>query len=147
MVGLREQGEDGPHLILYDGVCGLCNRLIRFVLAHDSARLFRFASLQSAAARSALGPSGLSPNSLTTFYLLPNHGRNGSFPLDKSRAALFVMIALGWPWKAAAILGILPTSMADRLYDIVARNRCRLFGRQEQCELPLPEHRSRFTEM
>jgi predicted DCC family thiol-disulfide oxidoreductase YuxK len=146
MVELPKQAE-GPHLILYDGLCGLCNRLIRFVLVRDRAGRFHFASLQSPMARSALATFNLNPDSLTTFYLLPGGGANPTFPLDKSRAALFVVTALGWPWKAAAVLGFLPTSLTDRLYDAVARNRYRLFGRQEQCNLPSAEHLSRFRDM
>ena len=146
MPRLQRQAVEGTHLILYDGVCGLCNRFVRFVLAHDHARLFQFASLQSRVAESALSTFGLDPGDLATFYLLPGHGTGASFPLSKSRATLFVLDALGWPWRAARIFALLPASAADGLYDLVAQNRHRLFGKLELCPRPGPEHRDRFID-
>lgn len=131
------------HLILYDGVCGLCNRFVRFVLNHDRAAVFRFASLQSQLGQSLIG----SPNTLRTVYVVVNYGSKSPVVLSKSRAALFVLETLGGPWRLAAILGILPRRLLDWAYDLVARYRYSVFGRYQTCPLPSPEHRSRFIDL
>lgn len=132
------------HLILYDGVCGLCSRLNQFVIARDDRRLFHFASLQSAAGQAALAGFDGKHGDLTTFYVLANYLSPAPVQLAKSRAALFVMTTLGWPWRAAGLLYIVPKPLADRIYDVIARHRYRLFGRHELCLLPDPAHQDRF---
>jgi predicted DCC family thiol-disulfide oxidoreductase YuxK len=137
----------GRHLVLYDGVCGLCDHLVQFLLARDRRRVFHFAALQSAAGKSALERSGGNPAALTTFYVLADYRTGESRLFKKSRAALFVARSLGWPWRAAGLFGLLPTSILDFGYDLVARNRYRLFGRHEQCLLPRAEDRDRFIDV
>ena len=66
--------------------------------------------------------------------------------LAKGRAALFVGVQLGWPWRAAGVLALLPTAILDLIYDVIARNRYRVFGRHERCLLPRPDFRSRFID-
>lgn len=136
---------EGDHLLLYDGVCGMCDGLIRFVLERDE-RVFDFAALQSPAAHAALAPFGGGIEALTTMYVVVNYRGAAPTLLPKSRAALFVMARLGWPWKAGALLGVLPASVLDYLYDVVARHRYRVFGRHEQCVIPRPDVRSRFID-
>jgi predicted DCC family thiol-disulfide oxidoreductase YuxK len=126
------------HLVLYDGVCGLCDRINRFILAHDAHEQFHFASLQSAVARERLGRFGIETDALSTVYVLPDYERSQSPPVGRAAAALFVANALGWPWKIAAVLRVVPMSWLDRAYDAVARRRYRLFGRFEHCPLPAP---------
>ena len=133
--------------MLFDGVCGLCNGVTRFVLERDPGGRFHFASLQSAPGRSALAPFGLNPDDLTTLYVLPDYRRASSTPLTKARAALFVIARLGWPWKAAELLGVMPNAMLDRLYDLVARHRYRVFGREDTCPMPPPEYAARFIDL
>jgi predicted DCC family thiol-disulfide oxidoreductase YuxK len=142
----RSPSAEGVHLLLYDGVCGLCNRMVQFVLACDRRRVFHFASLQSATGKAAVEQSGGNPADLTTFFVVANYRSAQARPLTKGRASLFVMTALGWPWSAARLLGVLPDAVLDRLYDLVARNRYRVFGRSEQCLMPRPEYRSRFID-
>jgi predicted DCC family thiol-disulfide oxidoreductase YuxK len=136
---------EGRHLVLYDGVCGLCDRLVQFVLAHDRRGVFHFAALQSAAGREAVERAGGNPAALTTFYVLADYRTGESRLINKGRAALFVARALGWPWRAAGLFGLLPTSVLDFSYDLVARNRYRLFGRHDQCLLPRAADRDRFV--
>lgn len=131
--------DGGAHILFYDGVCGLCNRLVRFILARDRRRRFQFAPLQSALAAETLARFGRDPRDLDTVYLLAD----GEL-LNKSRAILGVLRTLGGPWSLAAVLGWLPTALLDWLYVRVARNRYRLFGRYESCRLPSAEERSRF---
>lgn len=137
----------GPHLVLYDGACGLCHGVVRFVLSRDGRGLFHFAALQSAAATRMLARSGRRSDDLTTFVVLPDYRDSAAGALTKGRAALFVAARLGWPWKALGLLGLLPAAMLDRLYDIVAAGRYRLFGRREQCVMPSPGLRSRFIDV
>lgn len=139
-------GEGGRHLLLYDGVCGLCDHLVQFVLAHDRRGVFDFAPLQSATGRAAVAREGGDPDALTSFYVVRDYRTAGARSLVKSRAALFVARALGAPWSAAALFGVLPTPVLDWGYDLVARYRYRVFGRFDQCMLPRPEQRKRFVD-
>jgi predicted DCC family thiol-disulfide oxidoreductase YuxK len=139
-------GVEGAHLVLYDGVCGLCNRLLQFLLAHDRRAVFTFTPLQSATGRSTVERFGGNPDELTSFYVLANYRTNHARLFSRGRAALFVAGELGWPWKAAVLMGAVPTPILDRLYDVVARNRYRLFGRFEQCLAPRPEFKRRFID-
>ena len=83
----------------------------------------------------------------STMYVVADFRTPEARPLSRSRAALFVLGALGWPWKVVTLFGVLPTALLDRLYDIVARNRYRVFGRGEQCLMPRPEWQDRFIEL
>ena len=142
----RSPGEGGRHLLLYDGVCGLCDVLVQAVIARDRPGVFHFASLQSAVARVALDRFGSNPDDLNTLYVVTNYRSAAPGQLTKGRAALFVMTALGWPWKAAGLLSVLPDRVLDGTYDLVARNRYRIFGRYDRCLVPRPEYRSRFID-
>jgi predicted DCC family thiol-disulfide oxidoreductase YuxK len=137
---------EGAHLVLYDGVCGLCSRLIQFVLTHDRRAVFSFASLQSATGRAMAERSGGDPDELTSFYVVADYRTSHARRLARSRAALFVAGELGWPWKGALVMRVLPVASLDWVYDVVARSRYRVFGRHEQCPTPRPEFRSRFVE-
>jgi predicted DCC family thiol-disulfide oxidoreductase YuxK len=132
------------HLVLYDGVCGLCNRLLQFLLRHDHRRVFSFASLQSDIGQSIVVRSGRNPGELTSFYVVADYQTAASRVFTRSNAALFVAAELGWPWKAARWMRVLPQGIRDRAYDVVARSRYRLFGRYDRCLIPSPEFRSRF---
>jgi predicted DCC family thiol-disulfide oxidoreductase YuxK len=136
---------DAP-IILYDGVCGLCHRLNRFVLARDRAERFRFAALQSDLARKILTRHGRDPRDLDTLYLVLGHGRPDERLLRKSDAALWILRELGGPWRAAGALRVVPRPLRDVGYDLVARTRYRLFGRYDACPLPDPRHRARFLD-
>jgi predicted DCC family thiol-disulfide oxidoreductase YuxK len=137
---------DGPHLVLYDGVCGLCNRLLQFLLVHDHRAVFRFASLQSATGQATVARAGGDPHALNSFYVFANYQTPNARLFARSSAALFVAGQLGWPWTAARLLGILPGTLLDRLYDLVAHSRYRIFGRLDRCPVPRPEHRVRFVD-
>jgi len=140
------RAEDGVHLVLFDGVCGLCSRLVPFLLEHDHNRVFSFAALQSTAGRKVVERSGGDPDALTSFYVLANYRTGHAQMFSRSGAVLFVAGQLGWPWQIAVLGRILPVTIRDWLYDVVARNRYRMFGRDEQCLTPRPEFRGRFIE-
>jgi len=136
----------GGHLVLYDGVCGLCSRLVQFVLARDRQRVFSFAALQSDTGRAIVERLGGDPHALTTFFVVANHGTTEARLMSRSRGVLFLARELGWPWKAAGLLRVLPMAVLDVGYNVVARHRYRVFGRREQCLMPRPEDRDRFID-
>ena len=131
------------HLVLYDGVCGLCNRLVQFILAHDHDAVFSFAPLQSAIGRGWVARSGGNPGELTTVYVIPDYETAAAQLLARSAAVLFVVGKLPAPWRLLRVLGLLPKTLLDFAYQQVAKSRYRIFGR-EVCLLPSAEHRDRF---
>jgi len=136
----------GEHLLLYDGVCGFCNRMNQFVLRRDARHVFDFASLQSEAGRSHLARFGRSPDAMDTFYVIADYRSTRPTLLWKARAALFVFRTLGASWRWLGAVGALPDSLLNRAYDLVARNRYRIFGKYEACVVPTPEYRQRFID-
>jgi len=138
--------EGGAHLVLYDGVCGLCSRLVHFVLAHDHRGVFSFGSLQSAIGQTMVERFGGDPADLNSIHVLADYRTARIEPFMKSRAVLFIAHELGWPWKALCAAGLLPTAALDSIYDLVARNRYRIFGRSETCLVPDPQVRNRFID-
>ncbi len=88
------------HLILYDGMCGLCRRLVGMVLKRDHGGTFRFASLQSGLGRELVMRSGRDPDVLETFYVLPDYQTHSPALLSRADAALFLLRRMGGPWRA-----------------------------------------------
>ena len=139
-------------LILYDGVCALCNGTVRFLLRHDRSNdrkndrsdQFRFAPLQSAAARSVLQRHGLDAGGLRTVFVVANYGEASERVLTKSSAALYAAGRLGGWWKLSAAGYAIPRVLRDAVYGLVARFRYRLFGKYETCPLPDPLDRDKF---
>lgn len=127
-------------LVLFDGVCNLCNGAVRFILKRDRAGYFSFASLQSAAAGRALAEHGLAP-ALNSIVLI-----EGGRLYQSSDAVLRIARRLGAPWSWAYAAVVVPRPLRDWLYRIIARNRYRWFGRREACMLPTPELRGRFLD-
>src|SRR5262245_10061294 len=140
------RGGEGVHLVLYDGVCGLCNRLLQFLLKHDRKAVFNFAALQSDTAGALVNRFGDNADGLTTFYVVANYRAAHAVMLNKSAAVLFIARELGWPWRSAVLARVVPKAILDRLYDLVARTRYRAFGRLETCVVPRPEFRRRFID-
>ena len=136
----------GDHLLLYDGVCGLCSRVLQFVLQHDRRGVFSFAPLQGEIGRAMVSRWGGNPDELTTFYVCTDYRTASPRVLAKSDAALFIAREVGWPWKAFVAARVLPKVLRDAAYDLVAKTRYRVFGRLDQCLVPRPEVRSRFVE-
>jgi predicted DCC family thiol-disulfide oxidoreductase YuxK len=132
----------GRHIVFFDGVCGLCDRTVRFLLRHDRHDRLRFAPLQGETARRMLPPLGGRPEALDTIYVVTSDGRL----LQRSRAVLFATVALGGAWALLGVLRIVPRPLADLVYRLVASVRYRIFGRFDACQLPTPEERSRFLD-
>ncbi len=145
---VRFMESDSIPLILYDGVCGLCNRLVQFVLKRDSPGLFRFASLQSKLAGSILQRHGVNQQDLDTMYLVSDYQQPTERLAARSDAAILILRHLGGLWRiVAAFLSILPHSLRNRSYKLIARNRYRIFGKYESCMIPEEKHRHRFLEI
>jgi len=136
----------GQHLVLYDGVCGLCHRFVIWILQRDRAGRFQFAALESGAARRVLATTAPLPASLDSLVVVANPGRRDARLLVESEAAIFVVSALGWPWRAAAALRVVPKPVRDGGYRLIARYRYRVFGRFETCPVPPDEWKTRFLD-
>jgi predicted DCC family thiol-disulfide oxidoreductase YuxK len=131
-------------VLLYDGVCGLCNGLVQFVLKRDARGLFRFASLQSDFAARILQQHGLDPNDLDTVYLVEAPGER---PASRSDAVISVLRGLSGFWRVTAVLlRALPKGLRDWGYNVIARNRYRIFGKHDSCLLPEQKYRDRFLD-
>jgi len=89
---------------------------------------------------------GGDPEELSSFYVCADFRTPEARVFTRSDAALFIAGELGWPWNVMRVAGVLPKALLDRLYDVVARTRYRVFGRHEQCTMPSAEFRSRFVE-
>jgi predicted DCC family thiol-disulfide oxidoreductase YuxK len=139
---------DNNPIVLYDGVCGLCNRLVQFLLKHDKHDRLRFASLQSDFAARVLTRHGIDPEDLDTLHVIENYERADERVLDRSDAILRSGYELGGLWTIGAQLGkVIPRPLRDLCYRLVARNRYRVFGKFETCMLPEPDHRRKFLDM
>ena len=130
-----------PPLILFDGVCNLCNGFVQFVLARDPAGRFQFAALQSAAARCVLELHEM-PHPLPDAVVLVEDGR----VFLRSGAALRIARRLTFPWPLAAVFLAVPSPVRDWIYGRVARHRYRWFGRRDHCMVPAPAMRARFID-
>ena len=127
-----------PDIILFDGVCNFCNASINFVIDHDTARRFRFASLQSDIGQQILTENRRSVSDFDTVLLV----REGKL-YEKSTAALEIARYLrGWTWLYA--FRFIPRFIRDAVYNLIAKNRYRIFGKSESCRIPTAEERSLF---
>ena len=133
-------------IVLYDGVCGLCNRLTQFLLRHDHKDRLRYASLQSNFAAVVLKRHGLDARDLDTVCVVLNYEETNEHVLARSDAILYLGRELGGIWSLGSYGRILPHWLRDGLYKFVARNRYRVFGKYETCMLPEPQHRAKFLD-
>jgi len=137
----------GP-ILFYDGVCGLCNTLVQFLLKHDKRGRLRFASLQSDFAAMVLRRHGFDPKDLDTLHVVENYEQADERVLQRSDAILRAGRELGAHWGVlAAMAKIIPRPLRDIAYRYVAQNRYRVFGKYETCMLPDPNQRSRFLDV
>jgi len=139
---VRSRGPRSSHpVLLFDGVCNLCNGTVRFLLRHDPRGEIRFASLQSDVGRRLLEHRGLEPEAFDSVVLIEDDRAS-----LKSEAVLRMVRYLPPPWPALAVLRGLPRGLRDLVYDFIAHRRYRWFGRRETCSLPAPEARDRFLD-
>jgi predicted DCC family thiol-disulfide oxidoreductase YuxK len=135
---------DDAVLVLYDGVCAMCNGLVKFLLARDRGDRFRFLALQSELGRQVVRARGGDPDELSTLYVLTAPGRPGERVLVRGRAGIRAMTAAGGAWRLLHALRILPSFLLDAGYRLLARHRYRVAGRLDACPVPAAEHRHKF---
>ncbi len=126
-------------LVLFDGVCNLCNASVQFVIRHDGEGRFRFAALQSGAGQKVLQLHGLSGETFDSFVYL-----RGGMLYQRSTAALYLLRDLGGWWALLYAFIIVPRPLRDAIYDLVAKYRYKWFGRNESCMVPTAELKGRF---
>ena len=124
-------------ILFYDGVCGLCNRSVQFVIKHDKYKQFRFATLQSNYAQKVLG------NQITLDSFIFYHNNQIKY---RSTGALYVLKQLGGLWSILFLLIIVPPFIRNGVYNLIARNRYKWFGKYDACPIPTAELRSRFLD-
>lgn len=127
-------------LILFDGVCNLCNGFVQFVIKNDKKKLFKFGSLQSANSKSILLNLGVEQN-LKTVILIAD-----GVAYFKSDAALQILKQLKFPFKILYIFIIVPRFIRNWVYDFIAKNRYKFFGKKDTCMVPSQELKERFID-
>jgi predicted DCC family thiol-disulfide oxidoreductase YuxK len=126
-------------VILFDGVCNLCSSAVAFIIKRDKEAKYRFASLQSETGKKLISGFNLSQDTIDSIFLVDNDAY-----YIKSTAVIKICRDLGALWPLVYIFILIPTSLRDYVYDFVAKNRYRWFGKQEQCMIPGDELESRF---
>lgn len=124
-------------IIFYDGVCGLCDQSVQFILKHDTKRVFRYATLQSDFAHVVLGET----ISFDSFIMYENG--KASY---RSSAALKVFSKLGGAWKLLYVFMLVPPFVRNGVYDFIAKRRYKWFGKFDSCKIPTPEQKALFLD-
>jgi predicted DCC family thiol-disulfide oxidoreductase YuxK len=126
-------------IIIFDGVCNFCSFWVNFILDRDKKNIFLFAALQSEAAKSLLKKYQKNPDDINTFILITDEGL-----WDRSTAGLLVVKELGGIWKLLSVFILIPKFIRDPVYNIIAKNRYKFFGKSESCRIPTDDERDRF---
>jgi len=133
---------ENKKIILFDGVCNLCNNAINFIIEHDKKDVFRFASLQSDLGKKMVSERGIDPEVLDSIILI----EPGVAYYEKSTAALKIAKDLSGGYSLLSYFSFLPNFIRDGVYDIVAANRYSWFGKKESCMIPTPELKGKFLD-
>ncbi len=128
-----------PQILLFDGVCNLCNRAVRIVLRYDQPNKIMFCPLQSATGQGLLQHFDLDPETLESLVYIRNEKA-----LIKSQAVIAVMTDMGGIWKMGKVLQLFPRTFGDYFYDVVAKSRYKWFGKQDKCMIPATNISNRF---
>ena len=118
-------------IIVFDGLCVLCSSNAQLVLRHDKDRRFLLASMQGEKGQAIYRQAGMNPEDPESLVVVSRQGL-----LRNSDAVIYIYRHLGWPWRAASSLALLPRAIRDPLYLLIARNRYRLFGKRQSCWIP-----------
>lgn len=132
--------ETGAPIVLFDGVCNFCNRMVRFAIRNDPKARLKFAPLQSRAGQAVLEQFGVSPEADTV--VLIDNGRAYTY----AAASIRICRHLRWPVKMLYAFIIIPGFISQPFYKWIARNRYKWFGRKEQCMVPTAEVKARFLD-
>jgi predicted DCC family thiol-disulfide oxidoreductase YuxK len=126
-------------VVLFDGVCNLCNAWVRFIVRHDATGIFRFAAQQSPIGQVMIREHVIGSPQLSSVILVA-----GDSVYTESAAILEIYARLGPPWSLLALLRIIPHRLRDACYRFVVRHRYQWFGRTDTCQIPSAEARARF---
>jgi predicted DCC family thiol-disulfide oxidoreductase YuxK len=132
---------ENNHIVLFDGVCNLCNGMVKFIIKRDKESKFKFASLQSDAGQTLLRKFNLPTDTFHYFIYI-----KGDTYFIKSSAGLHVLKELGGIWKVFYVFIIVPSFIRDAVYQLISRNRYKLFGRSESCMIPTADVKERFLD-
>ncbi|MCL6220196.1 thiol-disulfide oxidoreductase DCC family protein [Zunongwangia pacifica] len=133
---------ENKKIVLFDGVCNLCNDAVIFIIKHDKNDQFRFASLQSEVGRKLLEERNIDPNYLDSIILI----KPGIAWYEKSDAALEIAKDLNGIYKSLKIFKFLPKGLRDAAYKGIANNRYKWFGKKESCMIPTPQLKAKFLD-
>ncbi len=128
-------------VILFDGVCNMCNSFVRFIIKRDKNKVFQFASLQSKYGMALSAHFNVSSDNLKTVILF-----DGEKILMQSDASIEILSSLNGIWKAALIFKIIPSFIRNGIYNLLAKNRYALFGKKDQCSVPTDDVKDRFLD-
>lgn len=126
-------------VILFDGTCRFCNFWVRFIIKNDQQKLFKLAAVQSREGRKILQHFAMSTEVFDSMLFI-----DGYRSYTKSDAALRIARQLQQPWRSLVIIKFIPTAIRDAIYDLIAKNRYRLFGQYDYCLLPTADYKGRF---
>jgi len=129
-------------IVLFDGVCNLCNSAVTFIIEHDKKDVFRFVSLQSEIGRKLVEERGMDPEELDSIVLIDP----GVAYYRKSTAALEISRELSGGYSLLKNFLFIPESLRDGIYNFVANNRYKWYGKKESCMIPTPELKSKFLD-
>ena len=129
--------KEGRHIILFDGVCNLCNRSVQFIIKKDKKGIFKFASLQSTVGKELLKEFELPEDSFQSFIYIKND-------FSRSDAALEIAKMLNGVWQFVYFFKIVPKFFRDPIYNLIARNRYKWFGKKDECRVPTSKMKERF---
>ncbi|OBB99029.1 thiol-disulfide oxidoreductase DCC family protein [Mycobacterium sp. 852002-40037_SCH5390672] len=138
-------GESAAPVLLYDGVCGVCNRAVRTILRFDPHGRLRFAALESVFAKAIIERHPEIGN-IDSMVFVDDPAQPSERVAVRSRAALRMADYLGGPWRAFTVVRAIPAPLLDWLYDRFAAIRYRVGGKYDSCPLPAPEVRARFVQ-
>ena len=130
---------EGSAVVLFDGECNLCNAWVNFVIDRDPTGYFKFSASQAEAARPLLEEYGLTEETGNTVFLVED-----GFLHRRSDAALRIARRLTSPWPLFFALIVIPRFIRDTVYNLIAKNRYRWFGKRDKCRVPTPDLESRF---
>lgn len=139
MEEINKKIPENYQIILFDGVCNFCNASINFMIDHDPKKYFKFASLQSEIGQAILRKFNKNTKDFDSVILLKNNQL-----YQKSAAALEIAKHLSGLWKYLSVFTVLPTPFLNFFYDMIAKNRYKIFGKSESCRIPTPERQERF---
>ena len=134
--------ENNKQLILFDGVCNLCNSSVQFIIKRDKMDVFRYAALQSDIGQRIIEKFNISTSKTDSIILYSN--KFGVF--YKSTAALKIASKLGFPTNILSIFLIVPPIIRNVVYDYIAKNRYKWYGKKDHCMIPTPELKSKFLQ-